>query len=168
MAGVERGELDLSFTISPLPPGPFEGVELLHDPYGLLLGADSPLARQDKPPTFEEIASLPLISFRNCRGALQAEAVLSGRGAELNVVFRSDDNGTVRGLVSAGMGVALVPRLTVEPDDERAAFVELRQLPPRVIALAWHRDRYRSPAARAFVETACDATALGGLAATAR
>ena len=25
---------------------------------------------------------------------------------------------------------------------------------PRLIGIAWHRDRYRSPAARAFVETA--------------
>ena len=28
------------------------------------------------------------------------------------------------------------------------------RVPPRVIALAWHRDRYRSPAAEAFVELA--------------
>ena len=28
------------------------------------------------------------------------------------------------------------------------------RVPPRLIAIAWHRDRYRSPAARAFVETA--------------
>jgi DNA-binding transcriptional LysR family regulator len=30
------------------------------------------------------------------------------------------------------------------------------RLPPRRIALIWHRDRYRSPAARAFVEIALD------------
>jgi DNA-binding transcriptional LysR family regulator len=28
------------------------------------------------------------------------------------------------------------------------------RVPPRVIAIAWHRDRYRSPAAEAFVELA--------------
>jgi DNA-binding transcriptional LysR family regulator len=27
-------------------------------------------------------------------------------------------------------------------------------VPPRHIGIAWHRDRYRSPAARAFVELA--------------
>jgi DNA-binding transcriptional LysR family regulator len=27
-------------------------------------------------------------------------------------------------------------------------------LPPRLIGIAWHRDRYRTPAARAFVEAA--------------
>jgi DNA-binding transcriptional LysR family regulator len=37
--------------------------------------------------------------------------------------------------------------------------IELPKLPPRVIALAWHRDRYRTPAARAFVETAQEVSA---------
>ena len=32
-------------------------------------------------------------------------------------------------------------------------------LPPRLIGIAWHRDRYRTPAARAFVETAREFTA---------
>jgi DNA-binding transcriptional LysR family regulator len=27
-------------------------------------------------------------------------------------------------------------------------------VPPRLISIAWHRDRYRSPAAHAFAETA--------------
>jgi DNA-binding transcriptional LysR family regulator len=28
------------------------------------------------------------------------------------------------------------------------------RIPPRTLVLAWHRDRYRSPAAEAFVELA--------------
>jgi DNA-binding transcriptional LysR family regulator len=32
--------------------------------------------------------------------------------------------------------------------------VELDDVPPRTIAVAWHRDRHRSPSARAFVELA--------------
>ncbi len=42
----------------------------------------------------------------------------------------------------------------MDPEDETTALIELPKLPPRLIALAWHRDRYRTPAARAFVETA--------------
>jgi DNA-binding transcriptional LysR family regulator len=50
-----------------------------------------------------------------------------------------------------------VPLLAVDPHDERTAVVELdSRMPPRVIALAWHRDRYRTPAARAFVEAAVE------------
>ena len=159
LAGLECGELDLSFTVLPLPAGPFEGIELLRDPYCLLMPPESPLARSGKPPKFDEVACLPLISARSCRGALAAESVLRGAGRDPNVVFRSDDNGIVQGLVAAGMGVALVPRLTADPGDPSIALIELPELPPRVIALAWHRDRYQTPAARAFVEIARDVCA---------
>jgi DNA-binding transcriptional LysR family regulator len=48
-----------------------------------------------------------------------------------------------------------VPRLTLEPHDESIVEIDLGpKVPPRLIALAWHRDRYRTPAAEAFVETA--------------
>jgi DNA-binding transcriptional LysR family regulator len=47
----------------------------------------------------------------------------------------------------------------MDPDDPTTVMIEMPKLPPRVIALAWHRDRYRTPAARAFVETAEAVTA---------
>jgi DNA-binding transcriptional LysR family regulator len=154
-ARVERGELDLAFVMLPIEDGPFETVELMHDPYVLLLPADSPLARRPKPPTPRDLAGESLIGFRVCRSIPEVEAHLRVDGVDPNVVFRSDDNGTVQGLVAAGMGVAFVPLLTVEPNDDRIAIRELvPSAPPRVIGIAWHRDRYRSPAAAAFVETA--------------
>jgi DNA-binding transcriptional LysR family regulator len=157
---VERGALDLTFTVLPLRDGPFQGLEVLRDPYVLVVHADSPLARRESPPTLQEIAELPLISFNNCSGAKFAEAQFRARGVEPNIVFRSNDNGTMQGLVVAGMGVALMPRLAVGPSYEGIAVLELAsRLPPRLIAIAWHRDRYQSPAARAFVECARDVCA---------
>ena len=47
----------------------------------------------------------------------------------------------------------------MDPEDETTRLIELPKLPPRLIAFAWHRDRYRTPAARAFVETAQDVCA---------
>jgi DNA-binding transcriptional LysR family regulator len=61
----------------------------------------------------------------------------------------------VQGLVGAGFGAALVPLLTVDQRDERIRVLELDpEIPSRRIALAWHRDRHRSPASRAFTELA--------------
>lgn len=152
---LERGEIDLSFTILPLPDGPFDGVELMADPFVLLVQAGAPLATQDAPPTLADVGEQPLISFGRCRAIGHAEDALRARGFEPNVVFRSDDNGTVAGLVAAGMGVSIAPRLTVEPRPEGVAVRELGSaVPPRLLALAWHRDRYQSAAARAFVATA--------------
>jgi len=60
----------------------------------------------------------------------------------------------VQALAAAGVGVALVPRMTVEADDRSTRVIDLPKLPPRVISIAWHRDRYRGRAAQAFAETA--------------
>ncbi|HEY1384339.1 MAG TPA: LysR substrate-binding domain-containing protein [Dongiaceae bacterium] len=151
---IERGELDLSFAILPLPNGPFQAEVLLHDPYVLVVAADA-RPRLRKPIRIKDIQSLPLLSFPAGRSVEQVEAYLRSRGINLNVIFRSNYNGTVQGLAAVGEGAALAPRLTIEERREDTKVLgEVEDLPPRVIALAWHKDRYRSPAAKAFAETA--------------
>ncbi len=156
LALVERGDLDLTFSDLPLTEGPFESVELLRDPYVLVVAADSPLADRDAPPTIREVAELDLIGHKHCRTMNQLEANVR---RPLQFVFRSDHNQTVQALVASGVGSALVPKLTMDPEDDTTKLIDLPKLPPRLIALAWHRDRYRTPAARAFVETAQEVTA---------
>jgi DNA-binding transcriptional LysR family regulator len=87
----------------------------------------------------------------------RVEATLEARGAEPNVVVRSDVNATVQALVAAGVGAAIVPRLAVDETDARTAVVEFGRsltVPPRTLALAWHADRAHPPAVRDFVELA--------------
>jgi len=150
---VESGDLDLSFAVYPLSDGPFEGVELFRDPYVVVVPAGSPLTTLVRPASAREISALPLIGFRHCRSTNAAEAYLRANGGEPEWVFRSDDNTTVQALVAAGIGVALVPRLTVDDTDPKCAIVPTN-VPPRVLTLAWHRDRYRSAAHVAFVDLA--------------
>jgi molybdate transport repressor ModE-like protein len=160
---VERGELDLTFADLPLPEGPFESVELLRDPYVLLLPPSSPLADRAEPPTPRELSRLDLIGYRSCRSLRRVEAALR---EPLRFVFRSDQNGTVQGLVAAGVGAALLPRLAVDSGDDGVVRIDLDgRVPPRLIAVVWHRDRYRSPAAKAFVETALEVCAEIGVEA---
>src|SRR3954467_5166032 len=161
-ARVERGDVDLSFVMLPMNEAPLEAAQLLVDPYVLLVPPGPRLPGPPNPPSLREIAKEPLIGYRQCRSMAAVETAIRRAGAEPRIVFRSDDNGTVQGLVGAGIGVALVPRLTLQPTDGSVQVVELGTLlPPRLIGIAWHRDRYRTPAARAFVETArelCAAT----------
>jgi DNA-binding transcriptional LysR family regulator len=156
---VERAELDLTFCMLPPEEGPFESLELLSDSYVLVLPLDSPLARKRKP-TIREIAALPLVGFRSCRHDHRIEAQLRARGREPSVIFRSDDNPTVQALVAAGVGAALMPRLTADLEDTRTAWIDVGDLfPPRPIGLVWHRDREPNPALTAFIELACSACA---------
>lgn len=156
---VERGELDFSFVMLPAEEGSVESFELMSDPYVLVLPADAPLATRGKPPSLREIAAMPLIGNRQCRSVHQIEHRFRDAGLEPSIVFRSDDNGTIQELVAAGVGAALVPLLTVDPEHEGTAVLGLTNVPPRRIGIAWHRDRYRSPATRAFVDLARDVCA---------
>jgi DNA-binding transcriptional LysR family regulator len=152
---VERGELDLTFWTLPVAPGPYDSVELLRDPYVLVVPAGSPLAALKRTPTLKEISLQPLIGFNRCSAMDQVESQLAASGRVPDIVFRSDNNGTVQGLVGAGVGISVSPLLTVEEDDPSVQLVDLQgRIPPRVIGLVWHHDRHLSPAAEAFIEAA--------------
>jgi DNA-binding transcriptional LysR family regulator len=170
---VESGELDLAFAMLPTLEGPFEVEELLRDRYVLVVPAEHELGSRTRA-SIGDLGDLTLIGNRICRSTSLAEGELVQRGVRLDVTFRSDDNGTVQGLVGAGFGAALVPLLAVDPNDARITVLELEpEIPHRRIALAWHRDRHRSPAARAFAELAAEVCAeveasLGDLVAQSR
>ena len=151
------GALDLSFGVLPLQEGPFEAVELLHDPFVLVTAAGSPLAGPG-----------PAVHRAHRRAAADRLPVVPqhplGRGphararrrTELRVPVRGQRHGPGDGGGGAGHGHGAAagrrhdrPRGPIIPTD----------LPARRIALIWHRDRYRSPAALAFVEIACQVAA---------
>ena len=152
---LERAELELSFGLLPAPEGPFEAIELLRDPYVLVVAADSPLADAAEPPSLAEIAALPLVGFSECRQERWLETTLQARATRPTWVFRSDDNATIQSMAAAGVGAALMPQLAVDGADERTVAIELGDLlPPRRLGIVWHADRTRSAAADAFIELA--------------
>jgi DNA-binding transcriptional LysR family regulator len=156
---VEAGDLDLTFIQLPLPEGPFEAIELLRDPHMLVVPAGSPLATGPAP-SLREVAAMPLISYRTCTSGHQVEAQLRMRDSSPEIVFRSDDNGTMQGMVAAGVGVALMPALAVDLADPRTRAVDMSgKVPPRLIGVAWHRDRLQSVAARSFIDLASEVCA---------
>ncbi len=144
-----RGGIDLAFVADPVETA-IEQIEVLTDPYVLLAPARSELGQSNKTVGAREIARLPLIAYRVATHG--GEAHLRRLGFDPSIVFRSDDSGIVQGLVGAGVGYALVPRLTVDRSDTDVAMLDVRGIPPREIGLAWHVDRRLSPAAKAFVE----------------
>jgi DNA-binding transcriptional LysR family regulator len=150
------GELELAFVSGPLDAAT-DHVEVMVDPYVLLVPAGSELARAGRQVGLRELARLPLVAYR--RPEEFGEAHLRAKGIDPNIVFRSDESGIVQGLVGAGVGNALVPLLTVDKGDLDVAILDVHGIPPREISLAWHADRTLSPAARAFVEVVTEVVA---------
>jgi DNA-binding transcriptional LysR family regulator len=156
------GRLDVTFAMLPAPEGPFRVRELFADRFVILAPADSEVAGRGRL-SLRELAELPLIAARACRYTSALETQLRERGFEPNVVQRSDDNGTVHGLVAAGAGFAFVPRLVADTVNGELAVLEVDEpLPPRRIALATRRDRHTPAALETFVwEVAATCDELG-------
>jgi DNA-binding transcriptional LysR family regulator len=149
---VEVGDLDLTFCVLPAPDGPFVTMELLVDPFALVVSVDHPLASR---PRIEpsDLHGLDVVAFQHCRHEHRIEAHLLGRNIVPNFVTRLDDNGALQAMAVAGVGAALLPRLTIDTADPRVRVLDLHGVvPDRVVGMAWHRERSLSPAALAFVD----------------
>ena len=150
---VERGELDLTFAIQPIAEGPFEVRELMRDPYVLVV-PESDAARWASA-RVADLDGASMVGFQPGKHQEQAEDFLARQGLRPRFVFRSNDNGTVQAMVAAGLGVSLAPLLAVDQPDPKIRVLRLAEpVPPRVVVIVWHRDRYRPPAAATFVEMA--------------
>jgi DNA-binding transcriptional LysR family regulator len=138
IALVEGGDLDAAFVDSPARGTRLETLDLAADPHVLIVPAGDPLARLPRAPRLEEIFARTLLGASVSR--LAGMDTPRGLAAERAAAELLPD-AAVQPLVAARRGAAVLPRLAVE-DDPRIAVVDLGgAVPPRIIALAWHRDR---------------------------
>jgi len=151
-----RGELDLSFVVGEIAER-YESRHLFDDPFVLV-------ARPDQfapgPVSLVDISREPLIGQHHNSCQIMNETGLRAHGLEPKYVFRTNDNVATAAMVRAGMGVAVMPLLCVEPDDPRIALHPLDPpIPDRSIYIAWRPGRTLSPVAARFVELAIELSA---------
>ena len=158
-AAVESGRFDLSFVPLPVPDGPFAVRRVLDDPFVLVAPADAPEAGSASI-SARQVARLPLIGFVDADLHNELMRHLRRTGHEPQIVFRSNDNPTIQGFVAAGLGYALMPRLTVDEDDPEVSVIpSVTGLPPRNLAIIWHVDRQLPPSVQRFVDLAVEVCA---------
>jgi molybdate transport repressor ModE-like protein len=147
---LEAGELDLAYVLLPVESDQVEVVEVLRDPWVLVVRTDHPLVWKHRALTAAEISNVPLITYEQISMQKLIEGSLRASGASLRVVSRLGDYASVLSMVSAGLGCGLVPRLAVEADAGAARLEGLRVLPiegqpPRLVGIAANRERAESP-----------------------
>jgi molybdate transport repressor ModE-like protein len=158
---LRSGELDAAFVLLPVDDESVETIELLRDPWVLVVRTDHPLVWKQRPASADDISNLPLIAFEQLPTQKLIEGSLRAAGAHVRVVTRMSDYASVLSMVSAGLGCGLVPRLAVEAETGAARLAGLRFLPlddqpPRLIGLAWNRQRTGDERIRRVVELATD------------
>lgn len=162
---LRAGEFDLAllFRFPGVREEPDEGlraVALLEDPMHVALPAEHPLA---------EKRALRLSDLRDDEWVQTSAASACARhvvrlclaaGFEPKVSFESDDYDTVQGLVAAGVGVALIPRLALTRVHPQIVVRELApQSPVRKVVAATLRGPAVAPAARTMLRILGDVAA---------
>jgi DNA-binding transcriptional LysR family regulator len=94
---------------------------------------------------------VPLITYAQMREVHSIENRLGRPQLRHQIAFRSHDNATILGLAAAGVGAAIISWLSVDPHRPGLRLKRLAKVSSRVVGIAWHRDRYRIPAADAFI-----------------
>lgn len=161
VAMLRSGELDVAFVLLPVDDEGIETIELLRDPWVLVVRTDHPLVWKQRPVTADDISNQPLITLEQLRPQKLIEGSLRAAGAHVRVVTRMNDYASVLSMVSAGLGCGLVPRLAVDADAGATRlsglrFLPLENQPPRLIGLAWSRHRADDARVRRVVELAAD------------
>jgi DNA-binding transcriptional LysR family regulator len=154
LASLVRGELDLVLAETPLPNAALDAAPLCSDPFVVLLRPGAARARRKEPVGRGEIAQLKLIAHAPSREHVAEQ--LRAQGIEARFVLQAETGSAVQGLVAAGCGAGIVPRVAV---DEHGAETEVVQLAdgviaPRGIAAVWGRVRPLTREGAAFVEAA--------------
>lgn len=151
---LRAGEFDLALLFQfPGQEQHFHGLEkiaLIHDPMWMALAVEHPLARHHNL-TLADLAAEDWIQTSvSSACARHVVSVCHGAGFEPRVSFESDDYDTVQGLVAAGVGVALIPRLALS---HRRPGLVVRRLEPENPA----RQVFAATGARAGVLPAAQA-----------
>jgi DNA-binding transcriptional LysR family regulator len=147
--GLRAGELDLCLT-SPVPDAPDLAVRRLAEQrLRLVVPDDHPLAARRRV-RLAEAADEPFVTMEPGYGMRRIlEALCVQAGFTPRIAFEGEEVETIRGLVAAGLGVALLP----PPSMPRPGVRELTVTAPRAvreIGLAWLEGHADPPPVAAF------------------
>lgn len=155
-AQLQTGEVDLCLASQPLAGPALHAAELLSEEVLLAVPPGHHLAARARVGA-GELAGEPFVTTRPgyWQRAL-TDRLFAGSGAEPVIVCEGEEPYAIRGLISAGVGVGLMPavarRLAADPP---VGWLHL-DAPGcvRTLSLVWRTDAYLSAAARALTEFA--------------
>jgi DNA-binding transcriptional LysR family regulator len=146
---VADGSIDLALTSPPPTEPEFESAPLARQPLVLTVHSGHRLAGR-RQVRLTEVADEPFVGLKAGYGLRQmTDQLCAAAGFTPLLAFEGEEADTVRGLVAAGLGVAVLP--AAEPS-LLSGTVELALAPRahRTIGLVWAAHRPLSPAVRRF------------------
>lgn len=161
---VSRNELDMAILAGPLPSTELKARRLSSDDFVVIAPIDSRLVRDRsvKPAQLNAEAWLLREDGSDTRRQVSAWWQRHRLAPPRTMTFTNPD--AVKRAVMAGLGVAMVSKLTVEDDlrERRLAEVKIAAaLPNRVLAVVDHPQKHHGAACRAMLKLLDDAFPIG-------
>ena len=154
LAAILAGDLDVGIMALPIRDERLH-VETLHsEPLVMALPAKHRLASKTDV-KLADVMDEPfiLLDEMHCFGD-QVLSLCRRGGLEPKVVCRGEQIATLLAMVAAGQGVSIVPEMAATGDaSPRRVYRPLgKPSPSRTLCAVWHKQRYRPPSLRSFVE----------------
>jgi LysR family transcriptional activator of glutamate synthase operon len=150
---VAQDELDLAFVTAPPDDATAQSTQIAAEPLVCVMATTHPLAER----TALSVADLRDDTFvmfaRSATVRRKLDDAARVHGFAPDVGFETSDVTRIRTLVSAGLGVAVLPRSDAETRGPRVRIVPLTDSGfVHSVFVTWRRTRRHSPAARAFLD----------------
>jgi DNA-binding transcriptional LysR family regulator len=152
---LRQGDLDLTFALEVAPPEEMDREELSREELAVATSPDHPLAGAGPLP-LAALDGQPLIAFQRGSTTRQIlDEAMAAAGVRPRISLEANDLALIR--VARGVGLAVLPRSTLERIGPPIAIRPLDPPLRMAVVLWWRRGRSLSPAARAFVDFAREA-----------
>ena len=149
--------IDAGMLLAPVDDASLLSLPLLREPLVVAMPASDPLARRSRRVSLKALATRSFILFPRSNAPGLHDMIVDfcrAAGFARRVTQEAIQMQTIISLVSAGLGVALVPASLMDLKRSGVVYRPLREQSPQIaIALAWRRDN-RSVCVANFVTTA--------------
>lgn len=155
-----EGRADMAFCYGELQSFPDLNTEpLVREPLALFAHPEHPLSRRSRVETRMLHGETLLLTEVGCVYRERFERILSAAGVHPASTVEFSSIEAIKQCVIAGMGLSLLPEVTVRDELARGRLVALpwtEQDFGLVTLMAWHRDKWFSPALRALIALSRD------------
>jgi DNA-binding transcriptional LysR family regulator len=153
---IARGELDFAFLIGDLiEQGNLVIEDLAPEAMALIASSKHPLAGRESIRADDVCNETFLLTEHGCAYRVRFENALAAEGVVLRNVLEFDSVEAIKQCVALGMGLAVLPRITLGAELAKGSLVSLpwagRDL-TMATQVVWHKQKWISPAMAAFLK----------------
>ena len=154
---MRENAIDVGFYLDEAEEPDFVTEYRLEEPMRLLAAPDHPLASGAPVYPRDLNGEALILTEKGCAYRKLLEQVLVGSGVTPRSILGSASNQSIKQLTISGMGITFLPEMAAEEELRSNKLVALNWAGPAfhiMTCLSYHKDKWISPAARAFLDIA--------------